>query len=147
MCGTSLQCNNTPQCITNSNSVNCISENEITNRPSPVSNELNEGENAFTSLKNIRLTYKNGLIIGYLNINSIRNKFLSLKTLISDNIDILVVAETKLDSTFTTAQFLIDGFQNQLDMIEMLMGGGLMIYIRDKVPAKELLDIEIPVSM
>ena len=40
-----------------------------------VSNELNEREH-------IRLTYKNGLIIGYLNINSIRNIFLSLKTLI-----------------------------------------------------------------
>ena len=60
----------------------------------------------------------------------------------SDNIDILFIAETKLDSTFTTAQFLIDGFQKPIRFDRNGQGGGLMIYIRDRLPAKELSDVD-----
>ena len=143
-----MQCNsnnnNNRKRINNCNSVNSLCENEINSSTNPVSNETNENEDAFTSLKNVRLANKNGLIIGYLNINSIRNKFLSLKTLISDNIDILIIAETKLDSTFTTAQFLIEGFQKPIRFDRNAHGGGLMIYIRDRVPAKALSDVGVP---
>ena len=79
--------------------------------PDYLSCETNEYNDAFLSLKSIILSNKNELSIGYLNINSLRNKFISLKTIISESIDILVIAETKLDSTFTTAQFFIEGFQ------------------------------------
>ena len=41
------------------------------------------------------------IIFSYININSIRNKFGSLCDLISKNIDILSVAETKLDPFFS----------------------------------------------
>ena len=59
-------------------------------------------------LTDLRLRNVNKLIIGNLNINSLANKFEQLKILIQGNVDILVVTETKLDSTFPTAQFLID---------------------------------------
>ena len=49
-----------------------------------------------------------------------------------------------VDSTFTTAQFLIDGFQKPIRFDRNAQGGGLMIYIRDRVPAKELSDVNIP---
>ena len=39
-------------------------------------------------------------VIGHININSIRNKFEMLFTMVKDNIDILMVSETKLDSSF-----------------------------------------------
>ena len=52
----------------------------------------------------------NQSIVSYLNINSIRNKFESLKTVVCNNLDIITIAETKLDSPFTTSQFMIDGF-------------------------------------
>ena len=42
------------------------------------------------------------------------------------------------------AQFLIDGFQKPIRFDRNAHGGGLMIYIRDRVPAKELSDVEIP---
>ena len=45
-----------------------------------------------------------------ININSIRNKFDQLKLSIAGNIDVLIVTEKKLDETFTTANFEIDGF-------------------------------------
>ena len=59
---------------------------------------------------NIRLSNANRLIIDQLNINSLRNKFDDLKTIISGKIDIFVIAESKLDNTFPTNQFLIEEF-------------------------------------
>ena len=76
-----------------------------------------------------------------------RNKFISLKTIISENFYIPVIAETKLDSTFTTAQFFIKGFQNPIRHDRNAHGGGLMIYIRNRVPAKELSDVDIPIGI
>ena len=44
---------------------------------------------------------------GHLKINSIRNKFEILSSLIADTFDIFMLSETKLDDTFTSAQFSI----------------------------------------
>ena len=44
----------------------------------------------------------NRLIIGNLSINSISNKFDQLKLFVQGKVDILIVTETKLDSTFPT---------------------------------------------
>ena len=78
------------------------------------------------------------MIIAYLSINSIRNKFEFLKPLIADDIDVLTVAETKIDGTFTTSQFVLDGFSKPLRFDRNQHGGGLLIYAREDVPFKEL---------
>ena len=52
----------------------------------------------------------NKLIIAHLNINSLRNKFEFLISLIKDNTDFLMISETKLDQSFPTNQFMINGF-------------------------------------
>ena len=62
-----------------------------------------EDDSAYTNLKNLRIQNRNGLIISYLNINSIRSKIESLQLLISDNVDILIAAETKIDRTFPSS--------------------------------------------
>ena len=53
------------------------------------------------------------LRIATLNINSIsaKRKFSSLKTIVQDTIDILVLTETKLDDSFPIGQFTIPGFK------------------------------------
>ena len=61
-------------------------------------------------LRILRAKNKNRLIIGNLNINSIPNKFDQLKLFVQGKVDILIVTETKLDSTFPTSQFMIDGY-------------------------------------
>ena len=53
--------------------------------------------------------YKN-LIIGYLNTNSIRNKFELIAETIKD-FDVFAIPESKLDSTFSSSQFKITGFK------------------------------------
>ena len=61
-------------------------------------------------LKAIHLKNVNKLIIAHLNINSLRNKFEFPISLIKDNIDVLMISETKLDESFPTSQFMINGF-------------------------------------
>ena len=62
--------------------------------------------------KKVRLKNPKNIIIGNRNINSKSRKFDQLKCLISNHVDILVLTETKLDETFTTSSFLINGFSS-----------------------------------
>ena len=60
------------------------------------------------SLKAIRKRNLNRIVVAHLNINSLRNKFDYLIEQIMGNIYILVISETKLDSSFPAGQFLIN---------------------------------------
>ena len=55
-----------------------------------------------STIHEIRIKNANRLIIGHLNINSLRNKFEILEELIKDKnkIDIFLMSETKLDNSF-----------------------------------------------
>ena len=83
----------------------------------------------------------NKLILGHLNINSLRNKFDILQEQVKDNIDILMVSETKLDESFPIGQFLISGFSTPFRLDRNSNGGGILMYIREDIPSK-LLSIE-----
>ena len=61
-------------------------------------------------LKNIRLKNLNRLIFSDLNVNSIQNKFDSLVTMANKNIDVFLISEIKIDSSFPGAQFHIEGY-------------------------------------
>ena len=61
-------------------------------------------------LRNLKLNNANKIVIGHLNINSIRNKFDSFKYLIDENIGIILLSETKLNDTSPVNQFIINGF-------------------------------------
>ena len=50
------------------------------------------------------------IIVGYLNINSVRNKFDAFFFITDTNIDILLISETKLPDSFPSAQFRLKGF-------------------------------------
>ena len=50
----------------------------------------------------------------------------------------MVISETKLDESFPTSQFLIDGFAEPFRRDRNLMGGGLLIYVREDIPCKPL---------
>ena len=56
-------------------------------------------------MKDIRINNINRLIIGQLNINSLRNKFKQLSTIINGNTDIFMISQAKLDESFREAQF------------------------------------------
>ena len=59
-----------------------------------------------TGTKRIRTSYVKNLIIGQLNLNFFRNKFLSVNELFAHNLELLVINETKLDDSFPNVQWL-----------------------------------------
>ena len=79
-------------------------------------------------LRNLKLKNTNRLILEHLNIYSIVGKFDHLKVLIENNIDILVLTETKIDVSFPKAQFRIDGFSGLFRLDRNRFGGGVLIY-------------------
>ena len=57
-------------------------------------------------LKSLTASYPNDIIIiGCLNINFLRNKFEILSALIVDSFHMFLLSQTKLNDTFTSAQF------------------------------------------
>ena len=93
-------------------------------------------------MKNLHLKNPKNIIFSYLNINSFRNKFKNMSSLISKNVDILKVAETKLDSSFPTAQFLIPDFQHPFRLDTNRRSGGLLVYVKGSIPARDLTSIK-----
>ena len=55
---------------------------------------------AKSSLKLLRLRNIGRVIVGYLNINSVRNTLDALREIVSQNLDTLMIAETKIDASF-----------------------------------------------
>ena len=62
------------------------------------------------SLKDIRQKHLGKIVIGHLNISSVRQKFDSLIEITTGNIDMLMIPEKKLDESFPKGQFLIKVF-------------------------------------
>ena len=87
------------------------------------------------TLKNLKSKHRDRPIIAQLNINFLYPKLDPLIDIVKENVDILMVSETKLDNTFTTAQFQIEGFQEPIRIDRNKNGGGIMIYIRDGLDA------------
>ena len=93
---------------------------------------------AKSTLKLLRIRNIGRVIIGYLNINSVRNKFDALKEIAAQSLDVLMIAETKIDPTFPTGQFAIDGFATPFRLDRNANGGGLLVYVRSDIPSHQL---------
>ena len=100
----------------------CYSEGSLTDQSEKKS--INTAPNSLSKIKELRIGNANKVIIGNLNINSIRNKFEQLKETVLKYVDILVVTETKLDETFLGSLFL--------------NGGGVVIFMRGTISSKIL---------
>ena len=89
-------------------------------------------------MKNLRLKHVKNIIIGFINITSIRNKFSDFSIMIKNLLDILIIGETKVDDTFPKGQFLIEGFKQpyRLNVTENCVG--LLVYVKDGIISKEL---------
>ena len=87
-------------------------------------------------LKALRLSNVDHIMVAQINVNSIRNKFDALMTGIQNKVVILLTSETKLDETFPTRQFSIEGFTSPYRLNRNGFGGGLLAYIREDIPLK-----------
>ena len=62
------------------------------------------------------------------------------------NLDILIVTESKLDETFPKKQFYINGYAPPFRVDRAKNGGGIIIYVREDIPSKELTDHLSPIN-
>ena len=67
-----------------------------------------------------------------------------MSSLISKNVDILIVAETKLDLSFPIVHFLILGFHYPFRLDINRRSGGLPVYVKGSVPARLLTSFNTP---
>ena len=82
----------------------------------------------------------------YLNINSVRNKFTDLQTIINGNVDIVSIAETKLDASFPSAQFTLERYHTPY-RLDINKSGGILVYVKSSIPSHCLCYEELLISM
>ena len=83
-------------------------------------------------LTKLRSEHPKNLLLGHLNINSVRDKFESTNELIRNNFDIFVITESKLDSSFADSQFHVPGYR-LFRKDRNKNGGGLMCVTYTKI--------------
>ena len=97
----------------------------------------------FEAVRENRLKYVNNPLIGYLNINSLRNKIVDLREIILElSLDYLVLSETKIDQSFPTAQFYIKGYEVRARRDRDKHGGGLIEFVKNDFTSKRLKEYE-----
>ena len=123
-----------------SNTENEIDYNSAGKSENPLSDPaiIDENTTDFCGINDLRNQNPFRVIIGHININSIRNKFEPLVSFINNNLDILMISETKIDDTFPDSQFLIKGFSVPYRLDRAAKGGGILLYIREDIPSKRI---------
>ena len=90
-------------------------------------------------LRTLRKKNLNKLIIAHLDVTSLRNKLEFLKEKIHDNIDIMMISETKIDASLKIGRFLLNGYSTRLRLDRNAHGRGILLYVREDIPSKLLL--------
>ena len=80
-------------------------------------------------LKNLRKKSMHKIVVGQININH-------LMATVSGNIDILMITETKIDSTFPVNQFYLNDYNVPYRNDRNTNGGGILVYIRDDIRSR-----------
>ena len=107
-----------------------IDKGSSENKDSDLKNK--EDLNPLSVVKNLGLKNGSKIIIGQININSILSKFNQLKELVLKHVDILVICETKLDETFPSSQFHMDGFSLPY-RLDRNRNGGVLWFLSGKM--------------
>ena len=97
-----------------------------------------------SDIKKLRLKYPTNVIASFININSIRNKLENLSEFVKNNVDVLTIAETKIDSSFTTPSLEIDGYSSPFRLDSSKTSGGLLVYVNENIPSKALNKLLLP---
>ncbi|CAH3117207.1 unnamed protein product, partial [Porites lobata] len=89
-------------------------------------------------LVDLKREHPNQQLLFHLNINSLQSKFDELKVINSElKAGIIVLTETKIDSSYTNAQFSLPNYTiYRQDRAKG--GGGVLTYITSQIPSKKL---------
>ena len=98
-------------------------------------------------LKKDRLNYSQNRFIGYLNINSIRNKVSDIREISGKlQLDYFVLSETKIDESFPSAQFNIHDYEIRNRRDRDKHGGGFIEFVRKGFITKRMKEYETKLS-
>ena len=65
-----------------------------------------------------------------------------LSSINSNNIDILMISETKLNNSFPQNQFVLEGFNQPYRLDRDSNGGGILVFICNDIPSKLITNIQ-----
>ena len=74
----------------------------------------------------------------------IRDRFSSLLIILNDNLDVVTIAETKIDDSFPSSQFLIPNFKTPFRLDVSQNKGGLLVYVKNGIPSRQLSNSSLP---
>ena len=80
----------------------------------------------------------------HLNINLLSNKFNHLKIITQNKVNILVITEAKLDSSFPDSHCIIDGLRQPYRLDRNKLGGGTTIFVSEDIPGKLVSEHTLP---
>ena len=86
--------------------------------------------------KKKRISNSSSVIIGQVNINSIRNKLETLCNVLNENFDILVFPEINIVETIPEAQFCVKGYSTTYGHVSTSQGGGILLCVQEDIPSK-----------
>ena len=92
----------------------------------------------------LKTKHRDRPIIAHLNINFLDPKFEPLKDMIKDNVDILLVSETKIDESYPEGRFFIEGYKEPIRLDRNKNGGGLLFFVHDDLECKEVKSHKLP---
>ena len=110
----------------------------INEAPVPKNNFVySVSNNATSALRKMKIKIPYKLMIDYLNVNSLSNKYDSISFMIKNNVTLLI-SETKLNVSFPSAQIEVLALSMSYLYDRDSSSGGRFSYIRDDVPTKLL---------
>ena len=102
-----------------------------------------EVNNIFYELRSVMKKCPKNIIVSHLTINSLRIFFYELSDLFSSMlVDILFITETKLDPSFSLAQFDVPNYRS-FRKDRTGRGGGILTYVRSDLPTRQHPDLEL----
>ena len=97
-------------------------------------NDLLTSYHFASKLKDIRIKYLIKITIAQICMNSTRNKFELLSLNVKNNIDILLIIETKIKQTFPNSQILLEDYSWPFRLERNELGGDILVFITDDIP-------------
>ena len=113
--------------LTHTSSTRCLLNQVCISKPT--SNPIEADQQI---LQEDRIKFHNNPLLGYLNINSPRNKVTDLRIIFKGlSLDYFVLSEIKLDESFPTAQFTLEGYEIRSRKDRDKYGRGLIEFVKN----------------
>ena len=114
-----------------------------TKHPPGRENSLIDDLNDFEKIKRLKIENPKNVSLAYLNSNFSKTKNMHkqkvLFDMINNNIDIVMLAETKLDESHHIGEFISAGYKVPYRFDVSEFEGGLLVYVREDIPTKRII--------